>query len=281
MKKLSIFCAIALVLVTSSCSKTHEPQSGELVKVTFNVSSLDVDVEPMTKSSVNASDGLSKINYAITGNTGTKSGTQTITANPDEFGTIELWLSPGTYTAYIAGYSTAADNNAIINRVDDGFVVYTDNADTFIYASTITIDAENNNYDVTLARYTGKLVIDITDETIPDDVKGLKYEFGKYNTYYLAKGLTPKGGNISESVMKSNGQFPEFGYYMFQSPEMTLTISALGENNAILGATSVSIQIYKNKRTIVRGNILDVITQKGLTITYNDEWGTDVIVPLQ
>ncbi|GEM_PF-6016728 len=282
MKKLSFIGAIALVLGASSCTKTHEPQSGELVKVTFNVAALDVNVESMTKSTNTASTGLE---YLVM-NLGMPNGTfkeikQRKSTNPDEFGTIELWLSPGTYTAYVAGYVDYTDGIGMINRTDDGFIIDTYNTDTFIYASGVTIDAENNNVDVTLSRYTGKLVVQLTDESVPDDVKGIKYEFNNYCSYYIQKGYTSKGKAISESVMKSNGAFPEYGFYMYESPVMPLTISVLGENNAILGSTSLDIQIMQNKRTIVRGNILDIVTEKGLTIKYTDDWGTDVIVPLQ
>lgn len=280
MKKLSLFGAIALVLGLSACTKTQEPQSGELVKVTFNVSSLDVNVEPMTKSSVNASDGLTRIDYMFIGNSGTKSGTQTIAANPDDFGTIELWLSPGTYTAQIAGF---AGNDGMIEKSGSDYYIYADNTDTFFYKQSLTIDT-GNSYNIQLERLTGQLIIDITDESVSNEIKGYSVGFSPYNNYYIKNGLSMSSSRLTKTINVQDGAFPDFTYFMFQPPVdnvTELTISLIASDNSVLGQTIVGYKIYQNKKTIIRGNILDVITQKGLTITYNDEWGTDVIVPLQ
>ena len=278
MKKLSIIGAIALVLATSACSKTQEPQSGELVKVTFNVSTLDVYSEPMTKSSVNASDGLTRIDYVIMNNATTKTGTQTIAESPDEFGTIELWLSPGTYTAQIAGF--AGDGQLYKSGTD--YLLSTYNSDTFFCKETLTIDS-GNAYSIKLERLTGQLVIDITDESVSNDIKGYSVEFMPYPTYYIKTGVTTSpSSRITQNINVQDGTFPDFTYFTFQAPiAQELTIKLVASDDSVLGQTIVGYNIYPNKKTIIRGNILDVITQKGLTITYNDEWGTDVIVPLQ
>lgn len=278
MKKLSIIGAIALVLATSACSKTQEPQSEELVKVTFNVSTLDVYSEPMTKSSVNASDGLTRIDYVIMNNATTKTGTQTIEESPDEFGTIELWLSPGTYTAQIAGF--AGDGQLYKSGTD--YLLSTYNSDTFFCKETLTIDS-GNAYSIKLERLTGQLVIDITDESVSNDIKGYSVEFMPYPTYYIKTGVTTSpSSRITQNINVQDGTFPDFTYFTFQAPiAQELTIKLVASDDSVLGQTIVGYNIYPNKKTIIRGNILDVITQKGLTITYNDEWGTDVIVPLQ
>ena len=280
MKKLSIICATALVLATSSCTKTQESiESGELVKVTFNVSAFDVNVEPMTKTSVNASDGLTKLDYLIVSSGKSINGTQTISANPDEFGTIELWLSPGTYTAYFAGY---AGDGVLRDAGNKEYRIQTTNAETFYFKNTLTISASENTYNIQLERLSGKLVIDITDENVPNDIKGVKVSFAPVDIYQVKDELTITSTAITNDINVANGVFPEYGYFMFATQRAEdLLFQLIASDNSVLGECYVQYNIYKNKKTIVRGNILDIITQKGLSITYNDEWGTDVVVPIK
>lgn len=60
-----------------------------------------------------------------------------------------------------------------------------------------------------------------------------------------------------------------------------IEISLIDADNNELGTTNVTYSIYQNRRTIIHGNLTDVIKQKPFVITITDDWGTDVDVPLK
>jgi hypothetical protein len=73
----------------------------------------------------------------------------------------------------------------------------------------------------------------------------------------------------------------EFGFYVLPQAGRTLTLSIYDDLGTELGTTSVPVSFYRNKRTIVEGNLLDVINQKSFVVTGSDEWDSDVVVPIQ
>ena len=88
------FCfSMVLLLALVSCSNDNEITPEEKAcEVMFNVSTLDVEVQPMSRATVPASDALTNIHYYVK-NTSTNKvfqGTQTLANAGSEFGTIKL-----------------------------------------------------------------------------------------------------------------------------------------------------------------------------------------------
>ena len=61
----------------------------------------------------------------------------------------------------------------------------------------------------------------------------------------------------------------------------SVTLTLFDSSGAELGSTSVAVSFYQNRKTIVEGNLLDIISQKPFAITVTDDWGEDVVVPLE
>lgn len=277
MDKCFILCAFALALVSSSCAKTERPVKP--VKVTFNVRGLDVNVEPMTKSTF-ASDGLTKIQYAIFNSSTTKTGTQVSTDTG--FGVIELWLSPGTYTAYFAA-TTDTDKGMVLDNASSSsadYYIAENNADVFFAGKSLTIAASTNEYNFELSRLAGQLVIDLTDDNVPDEIAKATANFPNASHYNIKKSTATASQMKSCDIPINGGAFDDMSQFLFPAASQSVTISLLDENGGVLGSTSVNYDIIKNKRTIIRGDILDIVTQKGLSVTYNDTWDDDNVVTL-
>jgi len=275
-----IMCAFALVLGASSCAKTEQGRPNEPVKVTINVRGLDVDVEPMTKSK-DASNGLTKIQYAIFNSSTNKTGTQVSTDTG--FGTIELWLTPGTYSAYFAG--TTDTNKGILMDKTNGsspyYYINESNADVFFSGESLTITANSNAYTIDMSRLTGQLVVDLTDDDVPDDIAKATAVFPLAAQYNIkTNATTAPTTNKSTDITITGGAFNDVSHFLFPVTNQSVTISLLDANGGVLGSTSVNYDIIANKRTIIRGNILDIVTQKGLSVQYDDTWDDDNIVDL-
>lgn len=84
---------MALLFALVSCNNNNEITPDEKVcEVSFNVSTLNVSVEPMSRATSPASDVLTNISYCVK-NTVTKKvyeGTQSLTNAGSDFGIIKL-----------------------------------------------------------------------------------------------------------------------------------------------------------------------------------------------
>ena len=70
-------------------------------------------------------------------------------------------------------------------------------------------------------------------------------------------------------------------YYVLPQTNRSVNFTIYDKAGAKLGSTSVRVDFYQNRRTIVSGNLLDIISQKPFSITVTDDWEDDVIIPLQ
>ena len=273
--------AIALSMVATSCNHVRiekdEPVN-QPVKVTFNVSALDVITQSMTKSgnAKNASAGLGKLFYYITGST-TETGTQISTDTG--FGTIDLMLTPGTYDAYFIGTPDATQNIDFYYHYNGTSVTFGD-ADMFAKSLQLTI-ADAQSFDVTMNRLTGQLVVDLTDTDVPSNVKSVKVTCTRRDCWSFTWCSATDNVSVEKVIQPENGQFPDCIVNSFPIDDKTATITILDADNNVLGETSVDYNIVANQRTIIRGSIFDIIETNRLTIKYDDEWGNDNVVTLE
>lgn len=291
---LAVFC---------SCNKEsvlEDFSEAEKVRVNFKVKALDVDVQPMNNTPALKSSGtraaansvLTNIQYYLKNTVTGKvySGEQSLSSvGSDVFGNISLWIPAGTYELAFFGFGTNNStgtasmyyekdyNRAMINLKDK---------DSFYLTTEKTIGAEDSQVDINLSRLNSKLVIRLND-AIPSDIKKIKARMTYYPLFNTkTETVTHEGTSGFPSVMESfltieNGSINEFGFYLLPQNGRTLTLSVYDDGNNELGACSVTVSFFKNKKTIVEGNLFDVITQKPFVVTVSDEWDEDVIVPIQ
>lgn len=287
---------VSLACLTS-CSKENglESPEAEKVQVKFNVQALDVNVEPMKANSMAMKVGtraaattvLTNIQYYLKNTTTGKtySGEQTLASAGSDFGNIALWIPAGTYQITFFGYGASNSNGSALMYVDNDYnktYVNVKDKDSFFLNTEATISDATNQVDVNLSRLNGKLVIKLND-VIPSDIKKIKAKLSYLPLYDVTKGYAiTEGSSGIATIMESyltiqSSAANEFGFYVLPQAGRTLTLSIYDE----LGSCSVAVSFYQNKRTIVEGNLLDVINQKPFAVTVSDLWDTDVNVPLQ
>lgn len=291
---------VSLACLTS-CSKENglESPEAEKVQVKFNVQALDVNVEPMKANSMAMKVGtraaattvLTNIQYYLKNTTTGKtySGEQTLASAGSDFGNIALWIPAGTYQITFFGYGASNSNGSALMYVDNDYnktYVNVKDKDSFFLNTETTISDATNQVDVNLSRLNGKLVIKLND-VIPSDIKKIKAKLSYLPLYDVTKGYAiTEGSNGIATIMESyltiqSSAANEFGFYVLPQAGRTLTLSIYDELGTELGSCSVVVSFYQNKRTIVEGNLLDVINQKPFAVTVSDVWDTDVNVPLQ
>lgn len=283
---------MALLFALVSCNNNNEiTPDGKVCEVSFNVSTLNVSVEPMSRATSPASDVLTNISYCVR-NTVTKKvyeGTQSLTNAGSDFGIIKLWLPLGNYEATFFGYGEKNVNGSAIMYYDDDYNslwVDVKNKDSFIKTEEVTIEQDMTNIDMNLTRLNGALVIRLTDE-IPTDIGKIEMNLGYFprwsvydeQAYYEGNdGLTTK---FTDELTISNSLVDEYEYYVLPQTNRSVDFTIYDKAGAKLGSTSVRVDFYQNRRTIVSGNLLDIISQKPFSITVTDDWEDDVVIPLQ
>lgn len=287
-----LFLSMVLLLALAACSNEKEisPTIEKEHAVVFNVSTLDVEVQPMSRATSPASDVLTNIEYCIRDINTDKfyEGKQSLEVDGSDFGTIKLWLPAGTYEVTFFGYGTKnKSGQAYMYRDMDYNSLWLNvkNKDSFIYNEEITIEQSTANIDVNLTRVNGALVIKLADE-IPSDIGRIEVSFNYYPRWGVEseKAYFEGNGGLStaynEDLTIIDSRVEEYVYYILPQVR-TVTLSIYGSNGTQLGATSVSAEFFRNKRTIIQGNLLDIISQKPFSITVSDEWEDDVVIPLQ
>lgn len=285
------FCfSMALLLALVSCSNDNEFTPEEKAcEVVFSVSALGVEVEPMSRASVPASDVLTNIHYYIKNKTTNQVFTGTQVSSSADFGTIKLWLSAGTYEATFFGYganNTSGSATMYVHKDSDSPRISLKNKDSFIYTDDISIGESTTNVDVNLTRLNGALIVRLNDE-IPSEIGDIKVSFNYFPEWLISSERATYEGNFGESTAHSekltikNSAVEEYAFYILPQSERTIKLTIYDTANKELGSASVVVSFYQNKKTIIEGNILDIITQKPFAITVSDEWGDDVVVPLE
>lgn len=288
MKKLF---AMVLLLALVSCNEEVIVPKEQMQEVCFNVATLDVEVEPMTRATVGASEVLTNIHYYIKNTTTNQvySGTQTLTNAGADFGTIKMFLVAGTYEVKFFGYGTNNSSGSALMYIDNDSQeprINLKNKDSFLCTQEISIEQGTTNVDINLTRLNGALVIRLNDE-IPSEIGDIKVSFSYFPLWLISSEKATYEGNYGEStafsdnLTISNSAVEEYTFYVLPQTQRTIKLTIYDNSNKELGSTSVVASFYKNKRTIIEGNILDIISQKEFAVTVTDDWDEDVVVPLE
>lgn len=306
MFKNKIVLGIMSLAFFAACSNNEDSEvtkQSELVNVKFNVKSLDVDVEPMggnansrkaptTRAASSPGDALHTIHYALmkVGSYQVITGEQTKASAGDDFGTIQLTVAPGDYNIFFVatGANPAKDASLTFNWDETytsatGFTMR--NQEIFTYHERSMIDNTNTSFDVEVERLVGKLVVNLTDEELQGDIEKVKvsYEYLPQYLFYSDESRKDKWGNygsVDTEIEFKDGHFSEHAKFITPQNGIVVTLTTYDINEQEIASTSVTCNIYKNRRTIISGKLFDVLNNRNFTITVVDEWGNDVNVPL-
>ncbi len=269
--------AFLTVFMAMSCNKVAPDDAGDLIDVNFNVSTMSVTNEPITRASTPAADILKMIYYRITASDGTevKSGYQ---YEGDGFGTISARIPAGSYSVVFWG--SLSDAGGYMKTDND---LQTNGADIFYYGATITISESTKTVDIVLARQTGRVTVEILD-TKPADVGQIKIEFYGNNIWTIGTtSYSMQDGSFTDQPgPNAAGGYDPIWHAFFPTGNAyaNVIITLYDPSGHEMGSVNVPVDIYQNRNTIVRGNLFDAVMGRSFQILVNDEWGDDNVVTI-
>lgn len=285
---------ILVSMLFGACTNNDEALEKSLeIPVTFKVSTLNVDTQPMsraTNSGAELYEVISKIGYYVY-NISTfkliKSGSSIYDSeNPDKnFGIITESLTPGSYSILFYALGKGNGSCSFVNASTFNYDSYFTHKDkeAFYYTGEITVESSSKTFDVELSRKSGLLRINITDDVL-STVSKVEYSFSDSYRWY-PKNSGSYNDTYTYQATITDGKLDVFDYY-FSFPEVlpsqnvTVKILVYDTDNKLLGERSVTVPIYINKRTIISGELFSTISDKNISITINDIWDDDVEVKL-
>lgn len=292
-KRLMPVLFLACVLFLGACNESVITDVEDPVTVTFNVSTLNVDTQPMSRAAANSGADLSEvvntIGYYIYGSNSSlyKSGETSFVPDvdpiPENFGEVKEVIQPGTYTiifyAYGKGGGTADWSETSVYGSTTA-LNFTDK-EIFYYCESVEITAGNNVVEIPMTRNSALLIINILDEAT-DEVSKVEYKFTN-NKYWLPYyGRTGGTQQLTYEASISNKKLETFEYYFpFPSSTVSLTFNIYDLSSTIIGTKTLTIPLEANKKTIVSGELFSSLGEKGFTILLEDAWDEDIEFPFQ
>ncbi|SBW03886.1 exported hypothetical protein [uncultured Dysgonomonas sp.] len=295
MNKLFFVPALLLVLMHMvSCSDQDTPEDQEKeIPVTFKVSTLNVDVQPMAKSASSGSaleEVVNTIGYYIYNTSDyklLKSGKVSFIPGvdpvPDNFGQFNERLMPGSYDVifYALGRGTGSLAFSNIDQLSSGTAINYNNKEIFYYHDNITISSSSNIVEVSLSRKSAMLKIDISDEVTPE-VGSVKFTIsdGKQWNVYYKRNETIIDYTFDGTI--TNNKLEPFEYYFsFPNTPTKVIIAIYDKNGSLYGKKELLVPTLENRRTIISGKLFSSLGSQEIFIHVDDIWGEDIGYPLE
>lgn len=305
MNKRFMILAVILTTIFASCTKIEDVDlndNAEMTEVTFRVNPLSIETGAMqnakkfvpgtrgTASGNEIADVIQSIEYVIKGTSSTIHGKQS-TSDPN-FGEIVVRMPLGNYTAFFwAAGKESATGSAYYSKYADSYTdphcfIWADDKDVFAVDPYNLNIEDNSTKDVNLTRQTGKITIEIQDLK-PEDVDHIDVvvssciQWNPFNTFGSNVPKYEYSNYPHEKTMRANtdGSFDEYSVYCFPgSQDAKVEFTLYDGNGANIGTASINAPVYKNRQTIIRGNLFDLIAGTPFSIFINDEWGEDNVV---
>lgn len=290
-----MFISVILILLfNGSCTQETTEVIKTEVPVLFKVSTINVDTQPMSRSTTSGTqieDIVNKIVYFIfdESNKQIKYGVSSFTPGtdpvPEGFGTIETSLMPGKYNILFYALGKGSGSCSFVNSDlfnSESYFAH-NNKEVFYFTGQMTITTSSNNHSINLSRKSALLKINITDQVLPT-VSKVVYSFSdSYRWYPKNSGMYKKeysfNGNITDNMVDI------FEYY-FSFPEalssnsVDVKISIYDTNNFLIGEKVIPTPIYENRRTTISGDLFSTLGNQNINITIDDIWGEDINVPI-
>ncbi|NQX54179.1 FimB/Mfa2 family fimbrial subunit [Pedobacter panaciterrae] len=293
MKKLAFISSITFILLSSACSKKAGQEVPEPNKTTYKVglsvengkTGLDGGTETTLVTPIeNLVNQLTFIIFNF--DTGNEYYRSTQTSNLPGMGEIYFDLPVGNYIFIAVGSKSLfginkyyRDNEVpILLPLAEANMQYwqpnptmadkhykTD--DTFYAKSSVISIDGNQTINLTMQRVVGKLEVLVED--VPEFTVDVNFEATGF-TLKDQKTFGRIDDNAGYEVSNANG--PISIYILSTERPILIEISGGGVRKTL------SVPIYRNKRTIVKGKLLVPSTSTSFKVTINDKWLVDTTV---
>ena len=285
---LFVICA-AIVLV--SCEKaiiSDENESGA-TKGNLRVNVFQIEKTPFaslfpgssqatTRVAKAASEACTRLNFAVYDQGGLRLKQVNQTSDMADFGHASFQLEEGTYQLVVVGHS-ANGNPTMTNPAKIQFTNSTGYTDTFQCYGEVTIGEEAVDYQVSLDRIVARCSFVLTDETIPSDVKKMRFYYtGGSGAFDATTGLgcVASKQDVKFEVSATKKQFDLYTFLHDTSGTIHLAASALDASGNELYKREFDVPMQQNYITWLSGTFFEGSGSSSTTtvtgVTVNTDW---------
>ena len=253
-----------------------EPSDTNNVTITF---------EPTTKDLTRgtATTAFSKLNVQLFDKNGEKvfEKVKTQLSTDDDFLTMSLKLSEGTYTVVAVGHSS--HNSATIKSPEVVHFTSSDGeklTDTFCHCSVITIEGDNATFTLPMFRVGAMIQFCLTDNQVPNNFAYFLMEYtggsANFNPTTL-QGIT-KSGQSEKRIRNSLMIHQVFTFpYMAESCLLKMTVSGLDADGTVIRKREFTdVPVTRNRITTYTGKFFEdgdgVFTQSDFGFVVHADW---------
>ena len=281
MKQFRYLCGYLIAAMTiASCEHptlpNTEPSDTNNVTITF---------EPTTKDLTRgtATTAFSKLNVQLFDKNGEKvfEKVKTQLSTDDDFLTMSLKLSEGTYTVVAVGHSS--HNSATIKSPEVVQFTSSDGeklTDTFCHCSVITIEGDNATFTLPMFRVGAMIQFCLTDNQVPNNFAYFLMEYtggsANFNPTTL-QGIT-KSGQSEKRIRNSLMIHQVFTFpYMAESCLLKMTVSGLDADGTVIRKREFTdVPVTRNRITTYTGKFFEdgdgVFTQSDFGFVVHADW---------
>ena len=269
---------LSLCLLLAACEKQMTNDSDGGTRLHFVPTTADMQ----TRGTVSIGDYFSRLAVQLFDADGNKvfSQSKTQTQDDDDFGTLNVGLTAGTYTVVAVGHSspvtpTIKSTELVQFTAKDGIK----NSDTFCHYGTVTIDEDGGYHELRMNRMTAMVTFEFTDTEMPTAFQQLKIEYTGGSANFnptTSEGCTKS--NQSETRENRSTQYQIFTFpYLSTEGKLKVTLNALDANGNVLTTKTLSdVPVTRNRITRCTGPLFGDgdydIYQTAFGISVNPEW---------
>ena len=282
---ISISAVIALLLVFTifACEKAITPDDNTAGDADGNlrVSVFEIEKTPfasLTRASKPASAVVTRLNFAIYDQAGTRLKLVSQQSGAADFGQASFQLPEGTYQLVVVGHSSGG-NPSMTTPYKIQFTNSQGFTDTFLYYGEVTIGEEGVDLQVSLDRIVALCRFVITDD-FPSDVKKMRFYYtGGSGAFDATTGLgcVNSKQDVKFDVVAGQNEFDLYTFLHDIDGTIHLTVTALDASDNELYNRSLDVPMEQNHITWLSGAFFGGSGSSSTTtitnVTVNTDWG--------
>ena len=281
MKRRRMFNVLLALTALLSCQNPQFEDEDGGTRLRFVPTTSD-----LTRGTVSIGDYFGRLAVQLFDQYGNKvfSQSKTQTRDDNDFGTLNVGLTAGTYTVVAVGHSspvtpTIKSTELVQFTAKDGVK----NSDTFCHYGTVTIDEDGGYHELRMNRMTAMVTFEFTDADLPTAFQQLKIEYtGGSANFNPSTGEGCTKSSQSETRLNRAIQYQVFTFpYLSTDGVLKVTLSALDANQNVLTTKVLTdVPITRNRITKCTGQLFGDgdfdIKQTTFGISINDKWDGEI-----
>ena len=276
----TVCCYIIAALILTSCEKAVLPAadpSSESVTITFQANFSDIT------RATSISGYFTKLNVQLFTTDGQKvlEKVKTQTADSEDFGTMSLKLTPGTYTVVAVGHSSKVSASIKSPEVCQFTASNGEKlTDTFCHCSQIVVGSSAADYTLPMYRAVAMVQFCLTDDQIPDNFAFFKMDYtggsANFNPTTL-EGIT-KSSQSENRIRNSLDIYQSYTFpYLSATGTLKMTCTATDADGTIIRQRVFdAVPVTRNRITTYTGPFFadgdGQFTQSDFSFVVHADW---------